>query len=119
LRGAAYHRGEGRCFNLRSFADVSLSQNGHVEPRAWARFYSALKEPSHCVGVACQSHGTASNVVSCTKVCGDATNWLLGGRMAMSLTAVEIRRVDITTKLNVLAVCAAFVFIGAVVLGAF
>jgi hypothetical protein len=37
----------------------------------------------------------------------------------MSLTAVEIRRVDITTKLNVLAVCAAFVFIGAVVLGAF
>jgi len=32
---------------------------------------------------------------------------------------MEVRRVDLTLKLNVLAVCAVFVFVGAVLLGAF
>jgi len=32
---------------------------------------------------------------------------------------MEVRRVDIAMKLNVLAVCAAFVFVGAILLGAF
>jgi hypothetical protein len=32
---------------------------------------------------------------------------------------MEVRRVDLTMKLNVLAVCAAFAFIGAIVLHAF
>jgi len=34
-------------------------------------------------------------------------------------TLMEVRRVDLTMKLNVLAVCAAFVFVGAILLGAF
>jgi hypothetical protein len=33
--------------------------------------------------------------------------------------AMEVLRVDLTVKLNMLAVCAAFVFVGAVLLGAF
>ena len=37
----------------------------------------------------------------------------------MGLMAMEVRRVDVTMKLNVLAVCAAFVFVSAIVLGAF
>ncbi len=32
---------------------------------------------------------------------------------------MEVRRVDIAMRLNVLAVCAAFVFVGAILLGAF
>ncbi len=32
---------------------------------------------------------------------------------------MEVRRVDLTMKLNVLAVCAVFLFVGAIVLGAF
>jgi hypothetical protein len=32
---------------------------------------------------------------------------------------MEVRRVNVTMKLNVLAVCAAFAFVGAIVLGAF
>ncbi len=32
---------------------------------------------------------------------------------------MEVRRVDIAMKLNMLAVCAAFVFVGAILLGAF
>jgi hypothetical protein len=32
---------------------------------------------------------------------------------------MEVRRVDLTLKLNVLAACAVFVFVGAVLLGAF
>jgi len=32
---------------------------------------------------------------------------------------MEVGRVDITMKLNVLAACAAFVFVGAILLGAF
>jgi hypothetical protein len=36
-----------------------------------------------------------------------------------STTLMEVRRVDLGLKLNVLAVCAAFVFVGAILLGAF
>jgi hypothetical protein len=32
---------------------------------------------------------------------------------------MEVRRVDLRSKLNVLAVCAVFVFVGAILLGAF
>lgn len=32
---------------------------------------------------------------------------------------MEVRRVDVTMKLNVLAVFAAFIFVGAILLGAF
>jgi hypothetical protein len=32
---------------------------------------------------------------------------------------MEVRRVDLGLKLNVLAVCGAFVFVGAILLGAF
>jgi hypothetical protein len=32
---------------------------------------------------------------------------------------MEVRRVDLTLKLDFLAACAAFVFVGAVLLGAF
>jgi hypothetical protein len=32
---------------------------------------------------------------------------------------MEVRRVDIAMKLNMVAVCAAFVFVGAILLGAF
>jgi len=32
---------------------------------------------------------------------------------------MEVRRVDLTMKVDVLAVCAAFVFVGAILLGAF
>jgi hypothetical protein len=32
---------------------------------------------------------------------------------------MEVQRVDLTMKLNVLAVCAAFFFFGAILLGAF
>jgi hypothetical protein len=32
---------------------------------------------------------------------------------------MEVRRVDLTMKVDVLAVCAALVFVGAIVLGAF
>jgi hypothetical protein len=34
-------------------------------------------------------------------------------------TLMEVRRVDLGLKLNVLAVCAVFVFVGAILLGAF
>jgi hypothetical protein len=34
-------------------------------------------------------------------------------------TLMEVRRVDLRLKLNVLAVCAVFVFVGAILLGAF
>jgi hypothetical protein len=40
-------------------------------------------------------------------------------RLSTSAIAMEVPRVDVTMKLNVLAVCAAFVFVGAIVLGAF
>jgi hypothetical protein len=36
-----------------------------------------------------------------------------------STTLMEVRRVDLRSKLNVLAVCAVFVFVGAILLGAF
>jgi len=36
-----------------------------------------------------------------------------------STTLMEVRRVDLGLKLNVLAVCAVFVFVGAILLGAF
>jgi hypothetical protein len=32
---------------------------------------------------------------------------------------MEVRRVDIAMKLNMVAVCAAFVFVGAILMGAF
>jgi hypothetical protein len=32
---------------------------------------------------------------------------------------MEVRRVDVTMKLNVLAICTAFIFVSAIVLGAF
>jgi len=32
---------------------------------------------------------------------------------------MEVRRVDLAMRLNVLAVCAVFVFVGAILLGAF
>jgi hypothetical protein len=52
-----------------------------------------------------------------------ARHWLRSGVVSVRVlkrpTATEVRRVDITMKLNVLAVCAAFVFVGAIVLGAF
>jgi len=32
---------------------------------------------------------------------------------------MEVRRVDLTMKLNVLAVCAVFMFVGAILLGMF
>jgi hypothetical protein len=37
----------------------------------------------------------------------------------MVATGMEVGRVDIAVKLNVVAVCAAFVFVSAIVLGAF
>ncbi len=37
----------------------------------------------------------------------------------VSTTLMEVRRVDLTMKLNVLAVCAVFAFVGAILLGAF
>ena len=40
-------------------------------------------------------------------------------RLYFGTTLMEVRRVDLTMKLNVLAVCAAFVFVGAILLGAF
>jgi hypothetical protein len=39
--------------------------------------------------------------------------------LAVSATSMEVRRVDLTMKVDVLAVCAAFVFVGAILLGAF
>jgi len=39
--------------------------------------------------------------------------------LCASTTLIEVRRVDLGLKLNVLAVCAAFVFVGAILLGAF
>jgi hypothetical protein len=36
-----------------------------------------------------------------------------------SATLMEVRRVDLALKLNVLAVCAVFLFVGAILLGAF
>ena len=44
---------------------------------------------------------------------------LHSARLSTSTTLMEVRRVDLTMKLNVLAVCAAFVFVGAILLGAF
>ena len=40
-------------------------------------------------------------------------------KLSVRTTAMEVRRVDVTMKLNVLAICAAFVFVSAIVLGAF
>jgi hypothetical protein len=37
----------------------------------------------------------------------------------LAQTLMEVRRVDLRLKLNVLAVCAVFVFVGAILLGAF
>jgi hypothetical protein len=39
--------------------------------------------------------------------------------LSASTTLMEVRRVDLGLKLNVLAVCAVFVFVGAILLGAF
>jgi hypothetical protein len=39
--------------------------------------------------------------------------------LSLSATLMEVRRVDLTVRLNVLAACAVFVFVGAIVLGAF
>jgi len=39
--------------------------------------------------------------------------------LSLSATLMEVRRVDLTLRLNVLAVCAVFVFVGAILLGAF
>jgi hypothetical protein len=44
-------------------------------------------------------------------------DFLLSSRSMQAV--MEVRRVDVTMKLNVLAICAAFVFVGAIVLGAF
>ena len=40
-------------------------------------------------------------------------------RLKLPSTAGEARDVDLALKLNVLAVCAVFVFVGAILLGAF
>jgi len=39
--------------------------------------------------------------------------------LSLSATLMEVRRVDLAMRLNVLAVCAVFVFVGAILLGAF
>lgn len=39
--------------------------------------------------------------------------------VSFGITVMEVRRVDLRMKLNVLAVCAVFLFVGAIVLGAF
>jgi hypothetical protein len=39
--------------------------------------------------------------------------------LSVSATLMEVRRVDLTMRLNFLAVCAVFVFVGAILLGAF
>ena len=46
-------------------------------------------------------------------------NRRLAARLSIDVIAMEVRRVNVTMKLNMLAVCAAFVFVGAIVLGAF
>jgi hypothetical protein len=46
-------------------------------------------------------------------------NRRLAARLSIDVIAMEGRRVNVTMKLNMLAVCAAFVFVGAIVLGAF
>jgi len=43
----------------------------------------------------------------------------LSARFYKSTTVMEVRRVDTVMKLNMLAACAAFVFVGAILLGAF
>jgi hypothetical protein len=43
----------------------------------------------------------------------------ISGSIASTSTVREARGVDIALKLNVLAVCAAFMFVGAILLGAF
>jgi hypothetical protein len=43
----------------------------------------------------------------------------ISAKFAPGTTVMEVRRVDLTMKLNVLAVGAAFFFVGAVLLGAF
>ncbi len=43
----------------------------------------------------------------------------LSAKFKTSTTVMEVRRVDTVMKLNMLAVCAAFVFVGAILLGAF
>ena len=42
-----------------------------------------------------------------------------GVLLVPGITLMEVRRVDLRSKLNVLAVCAVFVFVGAILLGAF
>ena len=47
---------------------------------------------------------------------------LAAGRVLLgllSITLMEVRRLDLTVKVNFLATCAAFVFVGAILLGAF
>lgn len=43
----------------------------------------------------------------------------LSDTLLATMMMMEVRRVDIAMKLNMLAVCAAFVFVGAILLGAF
>jgi hypothetical protein len=43
----------------------------------------------------------------------------LSASLYASTIMMEVRRVDLTVKLNVLAACAVFVFVGAILLGAF
>jgi hypothetical protein len=43
----------------------------------------------------------------------------LSARFESSTIVMEVRRVDTVMKLNMLAACAAFVFVGAILLGAF
>jgi hypothetical protein len=45
--------------------------------------------------------------------------WRRSASLSLSATLMEVRRVDLTLRLNVLAVCAVFVFVGAILLGAF
>ena len=69
--------------------------------------------------------------MSCTKIAAAAQQTFCfgdrspSGNLSIDAIATEVRRVDasmklnVMTKLNVLAACAAFVFVGAILLGAF
>jgi hypothetical protein len=101
---------------------------GHPSSHANVKRYSFRakpfifgKLPSNFIGLACPLQ---PNSVACQCCAAVQHAFFFGASfgsasLLASTTQMEVRRVDLTMRLNVLAVCAVFVFVGAIVLGAF
>jgi hypothetical protein len=91
------------------------------EQHSRARNRSSEKD---CRQISARWQTNLTQLCDAANSCGDAARDSLlridcSASLHASTTLMEVRRVDLGLKLNVLAVCAAFVFVGAILLGAF